>query len=404
MSAIDSVTILTTKGPLATKRITWPPGATKPVIEAYGNAKHFSISEAPVSGIDDLAFVLNSVQLRPISFLARGKPAEGIDRRNTRRRLHPRRAKDGTVEPATLEPAPRHWIPLDLDSIPCPDWLDPAHEPDRAVEHAISRLPEEFHGATCWWSFTSGQGIKDGIRIRLFFWADRPLADWELKIWLADSPVDQSILAPAQPIYVAKPLFVGMPDPVPVRSGIWRGDRDAITPPLIEKPKQHGAAASREPFSGEPGSGYEYHRSRIGDHECGGGFFAPIKSAVASWIARQGSKADTAWLRADLERAIREAPRDPAKHPDDYIEIRVRDLDPLIAAILALEGASEAERRQASECEPTYPAPLGSVAEARARLAQVFDEHVASIVPYVAARAAYRANQKRWHEQTSMAA
>ena len=31
--------------------------------------------------------------------------------------------------------------------------------------------------------------------------------------------------------------FVGMPDPVPFRSGMWRGDRAAITPPPIEEPR-----------------------------------------------------------------------------------------------------------------------------------------------------------------------
>ncbi len=396
MSGADSVTVLTTKGPLATKRITLRPGFTRPVIEPYGNAAFFSIWEAPVSGINDLAAVLSTVERRPTSFLVRGKPAEGIDRRNARRRLHARIAKDGTIEPATLEPVARHWIPLDVDLIACPDWLDPVHEPDRAVEHVVGLLPEEFQGATCWWAFTSGQGLKCGIRIRLFFWSDRSLADWELKQWLGDSPVDSSIFAPAQPIYVAKPVFFGVPDPVPIRSGIWRGDRDAIIPPLIERPKQQ-VAAPRRPFSGEPGSGYEFHRSRIGDHDKGGGFFAPIKSAVASWIAQQGASAETGWLRTDLERAIREAPRDPAKHPDDYVEIRVRDLDQLISAIVALEAATAAERRQAGECEPTYPAPFATVEEARERLAYALDEHVASIAPYVAARDAYRTDLKRCH-------
>src|SRR5271167_4984817 len=75
------------------------------------------------------------------------------------------------------------------------------------------------------------------LRIRLFFWADRALADWQLKAWLSGYPVDQSIFAPAQPVYVARPIFIGMPDPVPTRSGIWRGDRDAITPPTITKPR-----------------------------------------------------------------------------------------------------------------------------------------------------------------------
>ena len=418
MSGGDSVTVLTTRGPLATKRITLPPGATRPVIEPYGNAAFFGIWEAPVCGIDDLAALLSTVERRPTSFLVRGRPAAGVDRRYAKRRLHARKAQDGSVEPATLEGVARCWIPLDLDSIASPAWLDPVHEPDRAVEHVVGQLPEEFHGATCWWQFTSGQGVKEGIRIRLFFWADRALADWELKAWLGERvpiagmprsawpprfPVDLSIFAPAQPIYVARPIFVGMADPVPFRSGVWRGDRAAITPPPIEEPRVRATGVTEE-AAGEPGNGYEFHRSRIGDHDNGGGFFAPIKSAAASWIARQGALADTGWLRDDLERAIREASRDPAKHPDDYIDLKVRDLDPLIAAILALEAASEAERRQADECEPTYPAPLASVEEARERLVQALEEHVASIAPFAAARAAYRTELKRWQEQTGMAA
>jgi hypothetical protein len=190
-----------------------------------------------------------------------------------------------------------------------------------------------------------------------------------------------------------------MPNPVPFRSGVWRGDRDAITPPAIQKPSGR-APVTNAKATGEPGNGYEFFRSRIGDHDNGDGFFAPIKSAVALWIALQGASTDTGWLRADLERAIRQAPRDPAKHPDDYLEIRVRDLDPLIDAILALE----AEQRQADECEPIYPAPLATVEEARERLAQALAEHVASIAPYAAARAIYRADLKRWHEEASMAA
>jgi hypothetical protein len=393
VSGVDSVTVLTTKGPLATKRIALPPGATKPVIEAYGRAAHFGIWEAPVSGVDDLAALLSTVELRPTSFLVRGKTAAGVDRRNAKRRLHARKAKDGTVEPATIEGAARHWIPLDFDSIACPDWLDPVHEPDRAVEHVVGLLPEEFHGATCWWAFTSGQSVKGGIRIRLFFWADRALADWELKAWLGERvpiagrsrsawprrfPVDLSIFAPAQPIYVARPVFVGMPDPVPTRSGIWRGDRDAITPPEIEKPKRHVAAPGR-PFSGEAGKGYEYYRSSIGDREDGNGFYAPVKSAVAAWIARQGAVADITWLRADLEHAIRSATRDPAKHDDGYIEFRVADLDHLIEAIVELQATKEAKP---AHCKPTYPRPFGSVAEARAALSTVFDQFVAETFTY----------------------
>jgi hypothetical protein len=145
-----------------------------------------------------------------------------------------------------------------------------------------------------------------------------------------------------------------MADPVPVRSGLWVGDRDAIIPPTIGKAS--GKRAGRSVTVKLPGTverddrdacgGYEYYRSSIGDLEGGGGFFVPIKSAVASFIARNGVSADMHWLEDDLARAIREAPRDPAKHSADYIETRVRDLGTLIQAIVELQRASEASRQQ----------------------------------------------------------
>jgi hypothetical protein len=409
----DFVTVLTTKGPLATKRIVWAPSATKPTIEPYGNAKVFSISEHAVGSIADLVQLLSRLEDCVTSFVVRGRPSEGIDRNYAYRRARPRTKSDGTVEPATIEPAGHHWIPFDLDSIDCPGWLDPVDDPDHAVEYVVNQLPEEFHGATCWWSFTSGQGIKPGIRIRLFFWADRALADWELKAWLGERvrtvgvpqarwplkyPVDTAIFAPAQPIYVARPIIIGGPDPVPIRSGIWRGDRDAITPPAITNPK---VIAAREPAGRQTsctyfGGGYETHRSRIGDHEGGDAFHEPVKTAVAAYIAQQGSSADTEWLRADLERAIRAATRDPRTHDDAYVEFRVRDLDTLIPAIVGLQSANETTRPGVEECEPTYSAPVGSVAEARARLAQVARQHVASVIAYAAANATYQVQLKEW--------
>jgi hypothetical protein len=269
----------------------------------------------------------------PRAFVVRGRPREGIDRQRSRRLLHDKRNRNDSVTPATLEPAARRWLALDCDRLECPHWLDQFDEPDRTVEHVVSLLPVEIHYATVWWQFTSSAGIKPGISLRLFFWLERPLEDWQLKQWLADSPVDPAVFAPAQPIYVARPLFVGMTDPVPWRSGIWHGDRDEVTPPDIEKPQPRESQSAGVKFTESAGSGYEFHRSRIGDGPELGGFHIPVKSAVVAWIARQGAAVDTAWLREDLEKAIRETPSDPKKRDSQYIEFRVGDLDPLISAI-----------------------------------------------------------------------
>ena len=126
---IDTLTVLTTKGPLATKRITAVPGRP-PKVEPYGSAKFFRISEAGVSNIGELAALLSRMEMSPRSFLVRGKPKDGIDQRRAQRRVKDRRNADGTITPATIEASAHHWIALDCDRIACPDWLDPFEEPD----------------------------------------------------------------------------------------------------------------------------------------------------------------------------------------------------------------------------------------------------------------------------------
>jgi hypothetical protein len=367
MSApFDTITILTTKGPLATKRIT-AVSHGPPKIAGYGQAKLFSFAEIPVSSFDEMAAAIEGLQHKPCSFLVRGKPADGIDREYARRRLHARKKPNGAVEPATLLAQPRFWLALDFDSIQCPDHIDLIWDVDAVIEHVTELLPEEFHGVSTFWAFTSGHGIKPGIRLRLFYWLDRALSDEEVELWLAkpiaEKLIDPVLYRPAQPIYVAQPIFVKMPDPVPRRCGIWRGHSDEVEVPVIEQPKAKARAHSSDaPYTGTGGGGYEFHRGRIGDHEGGGGFHLPVKSAVASWIGRHGSAADPAWLRADLERAISEAPRDRARRGDDYIEFRIGDLDPLITALRELQAAKEAEQ---ATIEPSYPAPLGSAKHVR---------------------------------------
>src|SRR4051794_30903204 len=105
---LDTLTILTTKGPLATKRITWI-SSGPPKIENYGKAQRFSFAERKVSSFDDMATVLRSLQGRHRSFIVRGRPADSIDRKDAARRLRPR----GNA-PATLTAQPRYVLPLDM--------------------------------------------------------------------------------------------------------------------------------------------------------------------------------------------------------------------------------------------------------------------------------------------------
>ena len=353
---LDSLTVLTTKGPLATKTIRFRP-AGPPEVENYGRAARFSFAVRPFCSFGEFANILKSLEQKPRSFIVRGEPIDGINRQDAPRRLHPEYNPDGSIKiPATLQAAPRRWLGLDFDSIPGPPHIDPLFDPDWVVEYVISLLPVEFHGASFFWAFTSGHGIKPGIRLRIFCLLDRPLEDWVLKIWLKNAPVDAAIFAPTQPIYTAFPLFIGGSDPVPYRSGVWQGDCDFVTAPIIERPAPHLVGWSGGGATG--GTGYEYYKGRIDD--AADGFNAPIKRAIAAFVAEHGDGADFDWLRTDLAAAIRRA--NPGAREARYIEQKIRDIDALIAWVLNQEVATEVA---AEICDPTYPKPLGSIEDGR---------------------------------------
>jgi hypothetical protein len=359
----DQIVVLTsTLQKLATKRVVASRNGP-PVIEDYPRGStHFRFEEWPVASFDEMAAALATLQTQAYSFVVRGRILEGTERQRAQQRLlHARRGKNGNLVLATLAAQARRWIAIDLDSIPCPTGIDPLYDVDAVVEYVISLLPDAFHGASCFWYFTGSHGIKPGIRLRLWFWADRPLEDWELKVWLRDSPVDLSLYSPAQPIYVARPIFVGMPDPVPHRYGIWPGYSDTVEVPAIEKLQARAASSSSTPGSG---GGYDVYREQIGDHAGGRGFHGPLKNAIGAYFGAHGGGADVEWLRADLEAAIRAAEHNRGA---GYVERRVADLDPWIA--WTREREQERADVKSRPIEPTYPAPMGSVEEARAVLA-----------------------------------
>jgi hypothetical protein len=327
----DTLTFLGTLGSIvAAKRIRLRDGQP-PEIIGYDDAKHFTVVERPVASIDDAAELLAKVERQPHYMMIRGRPLPDIDRDHAlRRKLNGR--DDGS---ACFEAAPHHVIPLDLDSVECPEGCDPL-DPETAVKIVAARLPSEFYGVTCWWQFTSSAGLKAGIRLRLFFWGSRPTTDAELKAWLPKSIVDHAIFDPVQPIYVANPIFEEGADPVPVRSGLLRGQRD-----VVEVPDEIEADAG-----GHPALGYAGWRAVIGDHLGGKGFNAPIKAAIAAWIGKHGAEHPTTWLRADIEKAIREA--DASNHAADYIAKKIADLDRLIAWTLEQEALKPPKQSQAA--------------------------------------------------------
>lgn len=237
----DEITILRTKGLPATKTLGRGPDGRLAVVASYGNAKRFAFRQEPVTGLESLARVLDGI--RPDEFVIRGEPLPGADPRDTVRRLHP---DPLTGERPTFREEARRWLLLDFDTVEAPTWLDPA-EPEDAASYLRSRLPDAFHAASCRWAWTASAGVAPGLRMRLGFWLDRPVGKAFLDRWLAAAPVDASVFRPVQPIYVARPILRGVPDPVPRRSGVLVDVDDTVPVPELPAEVREPAGASHSP-------------------------------------------------------------------------------------------------------------------------------------------------------------
>lgn len=120
-----------------------------------------------------------------------------------------------------------HILTLDLDSIP----LDgPTPDLSALATRLYTALPAPFAGHGALVQFTASQGIKPGLRARVWLGTEAPVTPHEitagllggrnsiaLKDW-TDADVDCSVWRLAQPNYLATPIFPDdTPDPVPVR-------------------------------------------------------------------------------------------------------------------------------------------------------------------------------------------
>jgi hypothetical protein len=137
---------------------------------------------------------------------------------------------------------PMHWFALDIDG-----YKTSSGNIRKDAEAVLLGLG--WQGVECFALASASYGIKPGIRMRMFFWANRPVDHIILKKFLMNNKVcaDLALFFPIQPIYVAKPLFLdGMKDPVaPGGRHAWiDGDYSSVT--IAERfSGDHGRYAER---------------------------------------------------------------------------------------------------------------------------------------------------------------
>lgn len=244
-SVPNAMTILHTPGRRLAKRI-----SQSGIVSGYEGAKHFNLTERPLSGLDELAEALTWLLPRPAYAVVRGAVADPARVTGVRRLIHP---CPHSGEQPTLQEAPRRWLALDLDGLPLPVGTD-VRDLASCGAHARLSLPAAFHAPRCIVAASGSHGVKPGMRLRLWFWLHRPLSGPECRRWLRGNPVDPSLFGPAQLTYTAAPVFDGAAaDPLPCRLVMLPGTQGNVVPP---SPAVLTAPPTRLPMTAhQPGAG-----------------------------------------------------------------------------------------------------------------------------------------------------
>ena len=365
-NASDTVTVLKVgSGKSATKTFRWN-GFAFEKIKDFNAGMWFSHVEHEVSNIHDLSSFLTAVEGSQDSFIIRGRlSVDAPSKESVRRMKNP--DENGDI---WFDEYSRYWLMVDIDDIDLPAWADPTSDPERIARFLIHQLPVCFHGITCHWQMSSSAGVKPATeaRVHLWFWLDRALGQEELKRWRESFGinVDPAVFRTVQPLYVARPIFVGGPDPLPRRSGLIIGKSDVVGVPEIDmtvliKSRSNGIAHELK-FA----PGFENKLKLLGDGDGLEGFHIPITSAIAAYASEYGADFDTEALKNNLRQRIDAASKNPGRGAE--IERYKSDayLNPSIRGAL--------ERFGAPKIVPAlYRPPEGELDTARDKLSEAME-------------------------------
>ncbi len=363
--ALDNVTILWTgPGKVATKQFAKMSRKSEITVAQYDAGYLFTaMKPIGINSIEELSAVLKFLEKQHRALVIRGAPdsdeiigrpvtrtgsGEGIDFKGNFR----------TPE------AGRHYIEIDVDKYGLPIGLKlTSRNLQQICEHLVQLLPPEFHSASFHWQLSSSAGVFNKIRvsIHLWFWLTSPVPDTALKSWAKHvnsaagiSLIDASLFQHVQAHYTAAPIFIGMPDPFPIRSGFTTKKSGSVD---LQLPSPDAAiytlgSLGNATFKSSEGQGFDYFLGRIGDHTGGDGFHRPIVQAAASYVADKGAEGtDIKVLHSTIRQRVLNA--DASKHSPADIADRASDAQIRSAIDSAMRkfGNSANQRRKSRRIE-----------------------------------------------------
>jgi hypothetical protein len=367
--ALDSVTVLWTKpGKLATKQFSRKSPDSETVVTQYDAGYWVTMSNpVAVNSIEELSAVLEFVELQPRALLIRGAPVSDDV-------IGPWVTRTGSDEGDNFKgnfktpEGGRHYLVIDVDKYSLPNgWQLSQASIDKICEHIVHLLPPEFHEVTYHWQLSSSAGVFDIAKVsaHFWFWFFHPVPDLELKRWARHvnavagiKLVDPALFQHVQAHYTAAPIFTGMADPFPMRSGLTRKSQDSVNLQLsaAEVNNRLGTVAPTIAHSARSGTGFEHFLNQIGDHPGGDGFHMPIIQAIASYVWRHGAEeTDIEVLYSTVRERVLAADR--SSHEDAYVEQMASGTHilPSIASAQRKYGDAAAQRRKSRRIEGIEP-------------------------------------------------
>lgn len=388
-AAAETLTILITAeaNKRATKKIHKNGGSGEIEFVQFDAGMYFSaLRSGPITDISGLSELLTALESMPQCLVIRGEPVDQSAADLGRIRRTGSGEGDAFQGNFRTPDHGRRYVLIDVDKLKLPDGMSLSPDSVEAIcEYVISHLPKEFHKASYHWQLSSSAGFTDPGRVslHLWFWLDRPVHDLELRRWgkfvnekAGMKLVDTALFGHVQPHYTAAPVFDGVQDPFPVRSGLVVRPLDSVAlvlPPLPQRMTTRNVVSSATGAS--TCKGFENHLKRIGDHAGGEGFHVPLRDAAASYVSTNGiSGTDREVLFDLLAAAVFRADR--SNHSDTEVGQRAsrEHIMPLIDSALVKYGDTKSAVRKPKfyeNIEPHYQSQPMSVEAIQAELSNM---------------------------------
>jgi hypothetical protein len=171
---------------------------------AYDNVKYYTFFNRPVQHLQDLFELIKYLLARPQCCVIRGVCVDDTKIRQ-RRLFHDDRV---TGELATVIEENQNWFALDIDGYDNSSG-------DLRQDAVKVLLALGLSNVEAFAIPSAGYLRKPGIHIRLFLWNSVRVSCIALKKHFSQykGVVDTALFGPIQPIYIARPRFIGLSDP-----------------------------------------------------------------------------------------------------------------------------------------------------------------------------------------------